>query len=123
MTAAGPIRRCGGICDTSSRSRPVIQWIGASTCVPTCSPPSNQFQYQAGPRSSYRLISCIFQPGVLANGGGSWIVGVASDRGWVRSTTSTDPDLRACTSEERASIVGSFLLSRPEGPGGLEPVL
>ncbi|HEY2636789.1 MAG TPA: cyclase family protein, partial [Solirubrobacteraceae bacterium] len=37
---------------TSSPSRPVIQWIGASKCVPTCSPISSTSQAQAGPRSS-----------------------------------------------------------------------
>ena len=34
------------------RSRPEIQWIGASKCVPVCSPQEKLFQYQAGPRSS-----------------------------------------------------------------------
>ena len=29
-----------------------IQWIGASKCVPVCSPQVNLFQYQAGPRPS-----------------------------------------------------------------------
>ena len=40
------------------RRRPVTQWIGASKWVPVCSPVVMLFQYQAGPRSSYRLISC-----------------------------------------------------------------
>ena len=34
------------------RSRPEIQWIGASKCVPVCSPQEKLFQYQPGPRSS-----------------------------------------------------------------------
>ena len=34
------------------RSLPEIQWIGASKCVPVCSPSVMLFQYQAGPRSS-----------------------------------------------------------------------
>ena len=34
------------------RSLPEIQWIGASKCVPVCSPRLMLFQYQAGPRSS-----------------------------------------------------------------------
>ena len=36
----------------SGRSLPVIQWIGASKCVPVCSPRFRTFQYHAGPRSS-----------------------------------------------------------------------
>ena len=31
---------------------PVIQWIGASKCVPVCSPKNTVFQYQPGPRLS-----------------------------------------------------------------------
>ncbi len=34
------------------KSLPEIQWIGASKCVPVCSPRLMLFQYQAGPRSS-----------------------------------------------------------------------
>ena len=34
------------------KSLPVIQWIGASKCVPVCSPRLMLFQYHAGPRSS-----------------------------------------------------------------------
>jgi hypothetical protein len=30
----------------------VTQWIGASKCVPVCSPQEMLFQYQPGPRSS-----------------------------------------------------------------------
>ena len=37
---------------TSSPSRPVTQWIGASKCVPTCSPMVSAAHAQAGPRSS-----------------------------------------------------------------------
>jgi hypothetical protein len=33
---------------TSSPSRPLTQWIGASKCVPTCSPISSQYHAQAG---------------------------------------------------------------------------
>ena len=36
----------------SGRSLPETQWIGASKCVPVCSPTEMLFQYQAGPRSS-----------------------------------------------------------------------
>jgi hypothetical protein len=56
-TAAAATSRRAGTCDTSSPSRPVTQWIGASKWVPVCSPVVKLFQYQAGPRSSYRLIS------------------------------------------------------------------
>src|SRR5690349_4780200 len=47
------------------------------------------FQYQAGPRSSKRLISCRLNETVLLNGGGSLITGVDDDSGAVRSTIST----------------------------------
>src|SRR5262252_6371929 len=47
------------------------------------------FQYQAGPRSSERLISCRLNETVLLNGGGSLITGVDDDSGAVRSTIST----------------------------------
>src|SRR3982074_3097780 len=77
--------------------------MGASKWVPACSPPSNQFQYQAGPLSSERLISCVFQFGVLANGGGSWIIGVRSDSGWVRSMMSIEPEMRPSTNAVRLS--------------------
>src|SRR3954469_2757048 len=76
---------------TSSPSRPVIQWIGASKWVPTCSPTVSVFHAQAGPRSSNSLIVSRDRPGVLANGGGSCNTGVVSLRGWVRSTTRTEP--------------------------------
>ena len=44
----------GGIVSVAlfGRSRPVIQWTGASKCVPVCSPNEMLFQYQPGPRSS-----------------------------------------------------------------------
>src|SRR5690242_11926090 len=48
------------------------------------------FQYQAGPRSSNRLISCRAKDTVLLNGGGSLSTGVDDDSGAVRSMTSTD---------------------------------
>ena len=38
MTLAGPTSRCEGTWETSSLSRPLIQWTGASKCVPVCSP-------------------------------------------------------------------------------------
>ena len=45
---------CAGIVSTDpcGRSLPEIQWIGASKCVPVCSPQEKLFQYQPGPRSS-----------------------------------------------------------------------
>ena len=36
----------------SAPSLPVTQWIGASTCVPTCSPIVSVYHAHAGPRSS-----------------------------------------------------------------------
>jgi hypothetical protein len=47
------------------------------------------FQYQAGPRSSYLLISCSANVLVLPNGSGSLMTGVEADSGAVRSMTST----------------------------------
>ena len=57
--ARRPARPAAGPAPARRRrpSRPVTQWIGASKCVPVCSPVEMLFQYQAGPRSSYRLIS------------------------------------------------------------------
>ena len=60
----------------SGRSLPVIQWIGASKCVPVCSPIRIVFQYQAGPFSSYFEITSIVMPGDGANIGGRPITGV-----------------------------------------------
>jgi hypothetical protein len=54
----------------------VIQCTGASKWVPECSPVVKSFQYQAGPRSSYLLISCRANGAVLPNGSGSLISGV-----------------------------------------------
>ena len=95
ITTAGPTSRSAGTEATSSPSLPLIQWIGASKCVPTCSPISSQYHAHAGPRSSYSLITCRVRPGVLANGGGSLRTGVSSLSGWVRSTTSTADSISA----------------------------
>src|ERR1035438_5102740 len=81
--------RSTGTCDTSAPSRPVTQCTGASKCVPVCSPVLMSFQYQAGPRSSYRLISVSEKGTVLPNGSGSLSTGVDSDNGAVRSMIST----------------------------------
>ena len=76
-TAAGAISWRAGTCDDIGRlSRPVTQWIGASKCVPVCSPVEMLFQYQAGPRSSYRLISVSANGQVWPNGSGSARIGV-----------------------------------------------
>ena len=47
------------------------------------------FQYQAGPRSSYLLISCRVNGEVFPNGSGSLISGVVASSRAVRSMTST----------------------------------
>ena len=54
MTQAGATKCCAGMVSTElfGRSRPEIQWIGASKCVPVCSPHEKLFQYQPGPRAS-----------------------------------------------------------------------
>jgi len=87
--AAGAISRSTGTWETSAPSLPVTQCTGASKCVPVCSPVLMSFQYQAGPRSSYRLISVSEKGAVLPNGSGSLSTGVDSDNGAVRSMTST----------------------------------
>ena len=48
------MKRCGGMLSVAllGRSFPDTQWIGASKCVPVCSPQEKLFQYHAGPRSS-----------------------------------------------------------------------
>ena len=76
----------------------MIQWIGASKWVPTCSPTVSVFHAQAGPASSYSLIVSRESPGVFANGGGSCSTGVLSLSGWVRSTTRTEPSASAAAS-------------------------
>src|SRR6185437_4801917 len=83
----------------SAPSLPVTQWMGASVCVPTCSPMVSVYQAQAGPRSSYLEISSRVRPGVLASGG-SWMMGVVSLSGWVRSMTCTAPEARPSSSAE-----------------------
>ena len=52
MTTAGPTSRLGATEATSLPSLPLIQWIGASKCVPVCSPISSTSHAQAGPASS-----------------------------------------------------------------------
>jgi hypothetical protein len=79
---------------------PVTQWFGASKWVPVCSPLVKLFQYHAGPRSSYLLISSSAKGAVCPNSGGSWITGVDADSGDVRSTTSIDPSASAATSTD-----------------------
>src|SRR3712207_3658191 len=83
------------------------------------------FQYQAGPRSSYRLSSSSSNGAVWANCGGSAMTGVSADSGAVRSTTSTRPLVRASASVDRMDIDVPRAWgqqrrqpSRPPRPGG-----
>src|SRR5262245_23074128 len=66
------------------------------------------FQYQAGPRSSYRLISCRVKGTVLPNGSGSLSIGVDDESGAVRSITSTVAlriaSARALSTDMRAPV-------------------
>ena len=66
----------------------MAQCTGASKWVPVCSPVLMSFQYHAGPRSSYRLISCSEKDLVFPNGSGSLITGVSELSCEVRSMTS-----------------------------------
>src|SRR3954452_1630414 len=110
MTAHGATSLDTGADATSSPSRPVIQWIGASKWVPTCSPTVNVDQAHAGPASSYSLIFSRDRPGVFANGGGSCRTGVVSLSGCVRSTTRTSPDANAAAKLLRDSVATKCLL-------------
>ena len=53
-TTAGAMKCSGAMVSTllAGWSRPLIQWTGASKCVPVCSPQEKLFQYQPGPASS-----------------------------------------------------------------------
>jgi hypothetical protein len=62
------------------------------------------FQYQPGPRSSYRLSSSSRNRLVFANGSGSSRIGVVSTSGAVRSTTSTDPLRSAAASSPSTAM-------------------
>src|SRR3569833_1048338 len=107
-TTAGAISRATGTDATSSPSRPDTQWLGASKCVPVCSQVRMLFQYQAGPRSSYRLSSSSWNGAVCANCGGSWMTGVSADSGAVRSMTSMRPEASASAKLERIDIECPF---------------
>src|SRR3954466_11885344 len=110
ITAHGATSLAAGTLATSSPSRPVTQWIGASKCVPTCSPTVSVLQAHAGPRSSYSLIVSRESPGVLANGGGSCSTGVVSLSGCVRSTTRTSPRASSAARFVRVSVATKCLL-------------
>ena len=106
ITHAGPTNLFGGMRSTvlSGRSFPDTQWTGASKCVPVCSPVSKAFQYQAGPRSSYRDNSQILNAGVLFHCVGRGSKGVCGVSGCVRSTTRSLPAVsssKQCGQDER----------------------
>ena len=97
--------------------------MGASKCVPVCSPVLMSFQYQAGPRSSYRLISCRVKGTVLPNGSGSWSIGVDDESGkqWLDlvrgvAVSASGPEYQANenTDCDRCPAKGSCPI-RPEG--------
>ena len=100
MTHAGPMNRDTGIVSHAlfGRSLPVIQWMGASKCVPVCSPIRIVFQYHAGPLSSYFEMTSIVTPGDGANMGGSPMTGVDGPSGCVKSTTFSVPRCSSSTS-------------------------
>ena len=113
-TAAGAISRRAGSCDTSAPSRPVIQWIGASRCVPVCSPVVMLFQYQAGPASLYRLISLQPEPprsdpaARAAAGSVSAPTAARSDRSpRRRPRQSRQPDRRARSCREATQVAAA----------------
>src|SRR3954447_5197941 len=82
------------------------------------------FQYQAGPRSSYRLISSSPNVIVSANGGGNLRIGVSRDSGAVRSRTSIVPALIPHTTSDRTPITPPRRHPRPRCVQvSLEPAL
>src|SRR6185437_5155279 len=85
-THAGPTNFFGLIRSTlfSGKSLPLTQWMGASKCVPVCSPVSKPFQYHAGPRSSYREIYHMRNAGVFGHCGGRGSRGVSELKGRVK---------------------------------------
>src|SRR5206468_6188527 len=118
ITHAGPTKRCTGMVSQlwSRRSLPVTQWIGASKCVPVCSPNLSVFQYQAGPLSSYREITSIDTPGDAAKIGGRPMIGVRGPSGCVRSTIRNRPACRSSRSCASVDATGQIPLK-------FEPVL
>src|SRR5215472_13514554 len=94
---AGPMNLRGWMVSVAllGRSLPVTQWIGASKCVPVCSPILIMFQYQAGPLLSYREISVSVTPGDGANIGGRSITTVSGPSGVVKSTTFNVPEFNS----------------------------
>src|SRR5579863_7736687 len=111
ITQAGPTNFAGGMRSTelSGRSFPEIQWTGASKWVPVCSPVSNPFQYQAGPRSSYRDSSQILNAGVLFHCDGSGSKGVCGVNGCVRSTTRSRPAISSSSRFAKTRDMGASL--------------
>ena len=85
----------------------MTQWIGASKWVPVCSPVEMLFQYQAGPRSSYRLISSSANGQVWPSGSGRSRIGVCADSGAVRSTTSMVPAASAAVRSDSTVMNGT----------------
>src|SRR5262245_3366085 len=107
MTHAGATKCCAGIVSTAlcGRSLPEIQWIGASKCVPVCSPQEKLFQYQPGPRASYCEISSMRKPQHCPISGGSAICGKSGDSVWVRSTIRMPPPRIAPASAVRSCVL------------------
>ena len=105
MTTAGATKWPTGIVSTElfGRSRPEIQWIGASKCVPVCSPQEKLFQYQPGPRSSYFDTSSMRKGQHWPNSGGSAICGNSGVSVCVRSMTWICPPRSAPASAPRIS--------------------
>src|SRR5680860_1056411 len=120
-TTAGAINLLAGTDATSSLPFPVTQWLGASKCVPVCSPLRKLFQYQAGPRSSYLLISSSSNLAVCPNSGGSVRTGVVLESGAVRSTISMSPEANAETRAERVDMGPPVALEDPERIATLQP--
>ena len=121
MTHAGPTKRDTGIVSQAlfGRSLPVIQWIGASKCVPVCSPIRIVFQYHAGPLSSYLEITSIVTPGEGANIGGSPMTGVDDPSGCVKSTTLSVPRFNSSTSCASMRVIIQFEGFAPRLPDTL----
>ena len=116
MTQAGATKCSTGIVSTAllARSRPEIQWIGASKCVPVCSPHEKLFQYQPGPRASYAETSSIRNGQHCPISGGSAICGNSGESVCVRSTTRMRRAASAatsCASSVGCAVVRAFFVA------------
>src|SRR5690606_34342105 len=117
MTQASAMNASMGMVSTVllGWSLPLIQWTGASKCVPVCSEHEKLFQYQAGPRSSYREISSIRNGQACPNSGGRTMVGKSGVSVSVRSTIRILPASSSDMNWPSTEVVMVFPCDSDEG--------